>query len=156
MIVCQIFCILGAVACNGRLFVMGGYGADEALATTLRYSKRSNKWKMIPKMEFTRFGMATLIIRNKIFVIGGRNNSGTFKTIETFDLDSEEWSPFEHDMMRPRNEFGAVFFNGQLWCMGGRGENSIERFDFGTKTWELIGKLGNVRYGMSCVVYSLF
>ena len=137
---------------------MGGYGADEPLATTLRYSKRANNWKTLVKMNSTRFGHQALIIRNQIFAIGGRNNSGTFKSIETFDLDSEkdQWIEFKHDMMRPRNEFGAVFFNGQLWCLGGRGENSIERFDFGTNTWELIGKLGKVRYGMSCVLYSIF
>jgi N-acetylneuraminic acid mutarotase len=135
---------------------MGGYGADEPLDSTLRFSSRSNKWKVMGKMNCTRFGMATLIIRNKIYVIGGRNNSGTFKSIEAFDLDKEEWALFEHDMMRPRNDFGAVFFNGQLWCLGGRGENSIERFDFSANTWELVGKLGNVRYGMSCVLYSLF
>ena len=137
---------------------MGGYGADEPLSTTLRYSNRANNWKTLVKMNSTRFGFKALIIRNQIFAIGGRNNSGTFKSIETFDLDTnkEAWVEFQYNMIRPRNEFGAVFFNSQLWCLGGRGENSIERFDFSSNTWELVGKLGNVRYGMSCVLYSLF
>ena len=136
---------------------MGGYGVDEPLATTFRFSNRAGKWKRLVNMNSVRFGMQALIIRSQIFVIGGRDNSGTFKSIETFDLDSskEAWVEFKHDMVRPRNEFGAIY-NGQLWCLGGRGENSIERFDFSCNTWELLGKMGDVRYGMSCVLYSLF
>ncbi|XP_046843060.1 kelch-like protein 2 [Xenia sp. Carnegie-2017] len=150
--------LAGAVAIGDRLYVVGGFIGNQPLATCLRFSARSKKWKFIVKMNKTRFGLSTLVIGNKIFAIGGRNHSSSFKNIETFDLDNdkEEWMMFEHDMMKTRNEFGAVFINDQLWCIGGRGENTMERFDFTKNSWEFIGKLGNVRCGMSCIVYTLF
>lgn len=138
--------------------MMGGYGSDEPLASTHRFSSRANKWKELVPLNTPRFGFAAIIVRNNIYAIGGRNNERSLNTVETFDLDSqvEQWVLFEPNMIRPRNEFGAVFYNGQIWCLGGRGENSIERFDFTDRSWELVGKLGDVRYGMTCVLYPLF
>ena len=150
--------ILASVAVSGRIYVMGGYGADEPLSSTHRFSNRANKWKELVPLNTPRFGFSAIVIRNKIFAIGGRNNERSLNCVETLDLESqvEEWIMFETNMTRPRNECGAAFFNGQIWCLGGRGENTIERFDFGTKTWELVGKLGDIRHGMSCVMYPLF
>jgi kelch-like protein 10 len=56
-----------------------------------KYDPETDIWSPIPEMSMKRRRMATAVIDDKIFVIGGRHNDGTTKRVECFQHEENEW-----------------------------------------------------------------
>jgi hypothetical protein len=56
-----------------------------------RYDPRTDMWTEIPSMRTPRQDLATAIIDDKIFAIGGINGSSRAGRVECFDKRTNEW-----------------------------------------------------------------
>jgi kelch-like protein 10 len=56
-----------------------------------KYDPETDRWSPIPDMSMTRNYMATAVIDDKIFVIGGRDYNGRTNRVECFNDEENEW-----------------------------------------------------------------
>lgn len=58
------------------------------------YEPDTNRWTLLPQMRTPRYGHATALVDNKIYVIGGaEDRSGMeLSSVEVFDISSRTWS----------------------------------------------------------------
>jgi N-acetylneuraminic acid mutarotase len=63
----------------------------EYLSSGEKYDPETETWSPIPDMSMRRCEMATAVIDDKIFVIGGRGYNGTTNRVECFNDEKNEW-----------------------------------------------------------------
>ena len=101
------------VSLNGYLYAIGGYSElkeKSALKTIERYDPGLDKWTRLSEMRFKRCFHCTCVYDEKIFVIGGTDDSGNvIKEIECYDPSKNEWCIVEN-LQYPLDDF-AVFSN---------------------------------------------
>jgi kelch-like protein 10 len=56
-----------------------------------KYDPETDTWSPIPDMIMERSNMATEVVDDKIFVIGGRYINGTTNRVECFNDEENEW-----------------------------------------------------------------
>ena len=101
------------VSLNGCLYAIGGSSKlkkEWALKTVERYDPDFNKWTPVCEMKFKRCFHCACVYDQKIFVIGGIDDSGNvIKEIECYDPSRDEWYIIEY-LQHPLDVF-AVFSN---------------------------------------------
>ena len=78
---------VAAAALGGRVFVIGGFGANaEAVATVEVYDPVTDRWSSAPPLPTARHGLGAATVSDKIYVIGGGPNAGFAQTdvVEVF------------------------------------------------------------------------
>jgi hypothetical protein len=55
------------------------------------YDPETGTWSPIPDMSMERCKMATAVIDDKLFVIGGVNHNGITCRVECFNDEENEW-----------------------------------------------------------------
>jgi N-acetylneuraminic acid mutarotase len=63
----------------------------EHLSSGEKYDPETDTWSLIPDMSMKRCDMATAVIDDKIFVIGGRDHNVTTNRVECFNDEENEW-----------------------------------------------------------------
>jgi N-acetylneuraminic acid mutarotase len=56
-----------------------------------KYDPETDTWSPIPDMNMKRCDMATAVIDDKIFVIGGSNSNGATNRVECLNDEEDEW-----------------------------------------------------------------
>jgi hypothetical protein len=56
-----------------------------------KYDPETDTWSPIPDMSMKRYGMATAVIDDKIFVIGGTDYNGVTNRVVCFSDEENEW-----------------------------------------------------------------
>jgi N-acetylneuraminic acid mutarotase len=56
-----------------------------------KYDPETDTWSLIPNMSMKRTDMATAVIDDKIFVIGGGDHNGRTNSVECFSDEENEW-----------------------------------------------------------------
>jgi N-acetylneuraminic acid mutarotase len=117
-----------AVACIGTdLYLAGGYRqnlTNKVDRTILRYNavaaSAGAAWSYpTAQMTQARYEAAAVAVGNEIFVVGGKDETQSFRSVEAFNTATSSWrSP--PAMFRPRAEHRAVLLNGQLYVIGGK------------------------------------
>ncbi|MCA9421915.1 MAG: hypothetical protein KC592_12915 [Nitrospira sp.] len=71
---------IGVVALNGRIHVLGGEEWSHNRAGVFRqheaYDPKTNRWSLLPSMQFPRHGLAVGVANGKIYAISGANVAG--------------------------------------------------------------------------------
>ena len=101
------------VSLNGYLYAIGGQSERKeksALKTVERYDPGLNDWTPVCEMRFKRCYHCACVYDEKIFVIGGIDDSGNvIEEIECYDPSKDEWC-FIACLQHPLVDF-AVFLN---------------------------------------------
>ena len=101
------------VSLNGCLYAIGGSTKLEtksALKTVEKHDPGLNKWTFVSEMTYKRSFHCACVCDEKIFVIGGVDDSGNvIKEIECYDPSKNEWCIIEY-LQHPLDNF-AVFSN---------------------------------------------
>ena len=101
------------VSLNGCLYAIGGqseFKEKSALKTVERYDPGLNEWTSVCEMTFKRCFHCACVCNEKIFVIGGIDDSGNMiKEIESYDPFKDEWCIKEY-LQYPLDDF-AIFSN---------------------------------------------
>ena len=92
-------------------------------------------------MSTARKSHSSCTLEGKIYVIGGKNTSSTFKSMEVYDPVADSWDITKSGMNEERVNFTASVFNGNIFAIAGSRTMSsnpvseIEVYDPLTNTW---------------------
>jgi hypothetical protein len=140
---------------HGRfLYVAGGVmneafagGSGMVINNLERYDSVNKTWTTLAPMPTARAGAAAAVIKDAIYVIGGRTN-GSFPcsldwagtaVLERYDIDNGTWST-KMSLPSPRSDMAAVAHEGKIYVFGGcsgfgTATNEVDVYNPGTDTW---------------------
>ncbi|ESN92711.1 hypothetical protein HELRODRAFT_189581 [Helobdella robusta] len=116
---------LSGTACNGLLYVSGGYKEDGiSVNLVYMYNPACNQWFEKAPMLTARNDHFMTALRDKIFVVGGKrvptveveDNLESVMDAEMFDCTTEQWTSvltLKQSFWTPQN---AIILNGSLFC----------------------------------------
>jgi phage host-nuclease inhibitor protein Gam len=135
-----------------KLFIFGGYSGRDACNTVMMYNLITKEWKMMTPLPDAVDEMATVLWRNNVVVLGGRNNSNSAQdTVVMYNLTTGESKYLPH-MKHRRRGCAAVVTGDVLVVMGGKGLKSVEAFHLQNQVWEELPNLNEARRDASAVV----
>ena len=108
----------GAVTANNKLYVIGGYDGQRALAEAAALDLATGKWQRLPAMSTPRSGLTAVYDGMAVFALGG----GWTKAIDTherYDAFANQWSNFPSPFRGEWRHLGAVAQDGRIWLIGG-------------------------------------
>jgi N-acetylneuraminic acid mutarotase len=145
-----------AVAYRGSLYVSGGYTGESSLSAPsrvlLRYSLRTRRWRRLPPAPTPRAAHAAAVIRDRLYVAGGANDSGSLHSLEIYDFARRRWSRGPDFPGPARNHTTGVASGGLFYVLGGRSTQnfaSAERYDPRRRVWEPLPAMQTPRGGIA-------
>jgi N-acetylneuraminic acid mutarotase len=145
-----------AVAHRGRLFVHGGYrgeaGLTEPTGALLRYDPRRDRWRRLPSAPIPRAAHAVAVVRNRLYVAGGANDSGSLRSLEIYDFRRARWSRGPSFPGPARNHTTGVASGGRFYVLAGRDAGNLtaaERYDPRRRSWKELPPLRTARGGIA-------
>ena len=149
-----------AAACvDGILYVVGGEGDHEALASAECYDPSTSDWRALPDMSVKRCWCAAACVDGLLYVVGGADSSDDHKralaSVECFDPSTGAWRALP-DMSVARADCAAACVDGLLYVVGGtdarhRAVASAECYDPSTEQWRGLPDLSVARAGFVAV-----
>jgi N-acetylneuraminic acid mutarotase len=108
---------------NGRVFVIGGFGADnEAVATVEVYDPAADLWETRTPLPAPTHHAAAAVIEGRLFVVGGYGGgrvSGTpLRTVYEYDEARGSWAT-RAPLRQARGGLAVVALGGRLHAVGG-------------------------------------
>ena len=143
------------VILSHKLYVIGGYNDDGPLSSVECFNIRNKKWKEQPGLQEPRFQLGAVASAGKIYAIGGRDDLHSLSSVEVFHRSQGTWVQLGEHMNEARCAFGLILHKKMIYCFGGRGQQSIERYDLTTGEWSPVGRmsLDQSSISLSCVLY---
>jgi N-acetylneuraminic acid mutarotase len=145
-----------AVAYRGRLFVTGGYrsstGLEDPARVLLRYNPSTNRWRRLPPPPTPRAAQAAAVIRDRLYVAGGANDSGSLRSLEIYDFERRRWRSGPDFPGPPRNHTTGVAAGGRFYVLGGRDTANFaaaERYNPRRRTWTSLPDMATPRGGIA-------
>jgi len=140
-----------AASWRGRLVVVGGYGADRRpLRAAFLYA--GEDWRRIsPPPEERAAAAATATADGRVWVVGGRTDSGLATRTLALDLRTLRWRTLPGP--RPREHLAATALAGRVYAIGGRlagidtNLRTVEALDPRTGRWSRLPDLPDARGG---------
>ena len=136
---------------NGKIYAIGGFNHEingyDSLRTVEAYDPKTDTWETKSSMSIGRSGLASAVVDNKIYVIGGNlteagggyPSSNYLGTLEVYDPKTDRWKT-KTPMPTNRQYFNAVAVGKKIYCIGGQDDssflNTVEVYDTETDTWE--------------------
>jgi N-acetylneuraminic acid mutarotase len=95
---------------NGKIYVIGGWDGYSTLNSVEEYDPTTNSWRKIASMPTARYGLATAVVGNKIYAIGGDSGGygGNPKNANE-ELTIAPISEYEFSVVGPLN--GIIVFS---------------------------------------------
>jgi hypothetical protein len=115
-------------------------------------------WQFGPPMPTPRYGFGIGVVANKIYVIGGYNDSIILDEVEVYDPIANSWDTISEKLPTPRYDVGSTVYDGKIYIIGGStgpytNTSVIERFDPMTYTWDTVMSLPEPRAALGACVY---
>lgn len=147
-----------AVAYRGRLFVSGGYASQTGLSgatnVLLRYDPRTRRWRRLPPAPTPRAAHATAVIRDRLYVAGGANDTGSLRSLEVYDFKRRRWRSGPSFPGPARNHTTGVATGGRFYVLAGRdsaNHATAERYDPRRRVWQALPAMRTPRGGIASV-----
>ncbi len=137
---------------NGKIYAFGGCSSNSSkvyeLNTAEQYDPETDTWTFIEPMNLGRHYHKSVVLNNKIYIIGGQtSNSGNTGYVDSNRVDEYDPSTNTWTTKAPLNNgrywYELVVYNGTIYCIGGRSNTSakaisvVEKYDPKTNTWEV-------------------
>lgn len=113
----------GAVVIGNKLYVIGGYNGLKYSDTVevCDLSADNPQWTGKPKTSNwmtprADFGIATY--GGKIYVFGGRGESGYLSSIQEYDPETNTWKTMSAKLTEARSELKALTMSGKIYILG--------------------------------------
>ena len=132
---------------DGKAYVFGGSsnGAQAYLGTkhktTFMYDPKTDTWTQKADMPTARAALSAVVVKDKIYVIGGYYDSTPTRTnvVEIYDPKTDTWSKGEN-MLTPRSWTNALTIGDFIYVFSGSNYNnnvvkSIEYYDTKQDKW---------------------
>ena len=139
---------------DDTIYAIGGSGWPQvgaggpALRTIEVYEPRVNRWRKKSDMPNLRKGFATIVIADKIYLIGGYTEGvrERLASTEVYDPATKRWRLTPTPPAPTLPPFSTVAVNGKIYAFGGTTEDgefspTVEVFDTGFRAVTAKGKL---------------
>ena len=139
---------------DDTIYAIGGSGWPQvgaggpALRTIEVYEPRVNRWRKKSDMPNLRKGFATIVIADKIYLIGGYTEGvrERLASTEVYDPATKRWRLTPTPPAPTLPPFSTVVVNGKIYAFGGTTEDgefspTVEVFDTGFRAVTATGKL---------------
>ncbi len=142
----------GAEVFEDKVLILGGYISDGITDSVLEFDPKRNLCKVMPKLPFPLWRMATVRWRDEVVVLGGLNKTNQ-KLNDVFMYNSKTGKTTAlPSMLEKRGSCCAVITGNTIVVMGGSNENneslsSAECFTMGSSTWEYLLGMNKARSG---------
>ena len=138
---------------NGMLVVIGGGFGDK---TVEGFSFEDNTWSSLCEMPDSRSYCGGAVVRDKVYVVGGRGRNGDSNSVCMYDPSMNTWTSSIPSMQSERCGLGVAVLNDCIYAVGGwnREEgtlNTAEVLDMtegGTQEWRNIARMNTGRWGV--------
>ena len=128
---------LTANAVDGMIYVMGWQDP----AYVFRYDPSADTWTQLADVPGNRgrWGASSLVIGNRIYVIGGMQQVNAVPMVDVYDPATDTWTQLP-DLGVRRMLLGAAFVDGKIYAFGGSKHldfvpvDAVEIYDTGLST----------------------
>ena len=109
------FCVC---AFMDKIFIIGGNIHRTIINSCLQLDTKDNNLKEFSRMDEAKTSAACTVFEGNVIVAGGMNNNKDFlKTVESYDVIANEWSPMP-DMINGRVNHSLVVVKNKLYVIG--------------------------------------
>jgi len=117
------------------------------------------QWETLPNMPRERFGHCSVVYKDKVWLIGGKDQSGnSISTVDCYDFKQGKWQPDVSELLHARYNAAAVVYDDKIYVIGGYNNrqilNLVEYYDANDKKWKDFTPLKHPREGASAVVFN--
>lgn len=117
---------------DGYVYVIGGYSSSSVYNTALwRYNTTTNLWESKAAFVGGRINFACGVVDNKIYVIGGANESGNQRGVSCYDIATDTWS--DKAAIYPTNNvksYDSCTVNNKIYIIGGKPNSSPVNYNY--------------------------
>ena len=134
-----------AVVARGRLYVVGGYGAERSA-----FVLSGNSWKTL-SLPSPRAAAGAAAVRGTVYVVGGVGENGNARSMLAYNTRSGRWRTLPGP--RPRQHLAVAATRGRIYAIAGRtsGLNTnftlVESWAPGEKRWRREAPVPEARGG---------
>jgi non-specific serine/threonine protein kinase len=133
-----------AATAGGRLYVVGGYGAERAA-----FVFAGATWRRLPSLPFPRAAAGAAVIGGTLYVAGGVGPAGVAKSMLAYDIGRRRWRTLQGPV--PREHLGVTALRGRLYVVAGRVSGRrfsiVQRWSPRTRKWERLAPVPEPRGG---------
>jgi N-acetylneuraminic acid mutarotase len=124
---------------NGKIYAIGGTNHRivandyEGISTVEVYDPATDTWTREADMPTARWSLATSVVGNRIFAIGGGHRMTAFKAVEEYDPATDTWRK-RADMPTARGGLSTGVVGGKIYAIGGGDVwllSTVEEYDPG-------------------------
>ncbi|XP_054088008.1 kelch-like protein 1 isoform X1 [Zeugodacus cucurbitae] len=115
----------GAVAFNGKIYIMGGNWYNGYLKSVECYNTDSKSWSKCADMRYNHVKPAVAVHNGHIYVFGAYYGSTNRGVVERYDPQRDTWSQICSLEGDPWGILAFVSFDNKLWTIGHRSEQRI-------------------------------
>ncbi|XP_069998111.1 kelch-like protein 18 [Penaeus vannamei] len=146
--------------CNdivGLIYAVGGLTkSGDSLSTVEVYDPIVGRWQMAESMSMLRSRVGVVVMKKKLYAIGGYNGLDRLATVEVFDPASKCWSKV-CPMNCKRSAVGAAVLNDHLYVCGGydgvASLNTVECYNSDTNKWVMVTSMTKHRSAAGVVAF---
>ncbi|QUI20895.1 hypothetical protein HZI73_00590 [Vallitalea pronyensis] len=145
------------ITVDDKIFIIGGYGQGY-VDTIETFDHEANHWDIITSLPTTRLQPAVVAHENKIYVIGGYNQTDQeLGTIDVYDLTHDTWSNIT-PMPTKRSGAASIVQHNKIYVLGGYNQeakslDTVEVYDIATQSWTTIEAMPTKRSQLAAVLY---
>jgi N-acetylneuraminic acid mutarotase len=109
-----------AVVARGRLYVIGGYGAERSA-----FALVGDRWQTLA-LPAPRAAEGAAALRGTVYVVGGVGEGGNARSMLAYDTRTGRWRTLPGP--RPRQHLAVAATRGRIYAIGGRTTGSNTNF----------------------------
>jgi len=118
---------------EGRLYLFGGWNGREISDKVFVYDPLADTWLERSPLSQARQYAAAVSMGGKILLAGGLGKEGALERVEAYyperEMSGEPAWEEKHPLPKARYAFGLVPLTGQIYALGGLGEDSEVQLD---------------------------
>jgi hypothetical protein len=134
-----------------RICVVGGRVGMRVLDAVQAFDPATGSWEILSPMHGGRNGCGSVVCRDHLYTIGGRNAQGKVTTdMQKYDFAKKRWFELPN-LQSAREKFACVHIRGGIYIAGGWGGAAgslaqADYFDPQTRKWSSLPPLPQPRY----------
>lgn len=150
-----------AAALGGRLYAIGGYSPQDALASVEAFNPGEDPaWSPVAGLPEPRGACAAAAAQDRIYVTGGDDDTGapSLNSLVVYDPGTDQWQP-KAPMLTRRSNLKMVYLDPYIYAIGGVGTgpndpilNTVERYDPRNNTWTTVASMNTGRINVGTAV----
>ncbi|KAJ7338128.1 hypothetical protein JRQ81_010724, partial [Phrynocephalus forsythii] len=145
----------GCTSINCRLYLSGGQKDNSTFVNTLHeYNSLTGQWTKLPSMSVARAVHPFLACNQKLYALGGCNDTGPLSSAETFNVAENAWIPISNLPLALMYPASTVLRN-KLYLIGGKASRSYRGlliYDTNTDWWTEVS-MGFASYAAAAISF---